>query len=94
MSIIAPWKLNIDGWSSIIFYIFTKGEVTMGKCFWCEGTGKFKKPRDEKEYSELFDKYDAPGTLSMGECRERALKKVGYDLIKCERCNGTGIQKD
>lgn len=25
---------------------------------------------------------------------ERALEEVGYDLIKCEHCNGTGIQKD
>ena len=66
----------------------------MGKCFWCEGTGKFKKPRAEKKYSELFDRYDAPGTLTMGECRKRALKEVGYDLVKCEHCNGTGIQKD
>lgn len=66
----------------------------MGKCFWCEGTGKLKKPRDEKKYSELFDKYDAYGTLSMGECRAKALKEVGYDLIECEHCNGTGIQND
>ena len=63
-------------------------------CFWCEGTGKFKKPRDEEKYSEIFDRYDAPGTLSMGECRKRALEEVGYDLVKCKHCNGTGIQKD
>lgn len=65
----------------------------MGTCFWCEGTGKFKKPRDEEKYSEIFDRYDAPGTLSMGECRKRALEEVGYDLVKCKHCNGTGIQK-
>ncbi len=66
----------------------------MGRCFWCEGTGKFKKPRNEEKYSELFDMYDSPGTLTHGECRERALKKVGYDLVKCDHCNGTGITNE
>lgn len=66
----------------------------MGECFWCEGTGEFKKPKDEEKYSRLFDMYDASGTLPMEECRKRALKEVGYDLIKCEYCNGTGIRND
>nr|DAG37504.1 MAG TPA: transposase-like protein [Caudoviricetes sp.] len=42
----------------------------------------------------IFDQYDSPGTMTMGECREKALEEVGYDLITCEHCNGTGIQKD
>ena len=66
----------------------------MSKCFWCDGTGKFKKPRDKEKFDQLFDYYDSPGPLSMGECRERALEKTGFDLVKCEHCNGTGIQKD
>lgn len=66
----------------------------MSKCFWCDGTGKFKKPRDKEKFDQLFDYYDSPRTLSMGECRERALEKTGFDLVKCEHCNGTGIQKD
>ena len=66
----------------------------MSKCFWCDGTGKFKKPRDKEKFDQLFDYYDSPGTLSLGECRERALEKTGFDLVKCEHCNGTGIQKD
>lgn len=66
----------------------------MAKCFWCDGTGKFKQPRDQKKYDMIFDHYDSPGTMTMGECREKALEEVGYDLITCEHCNGTGIQKD
>ena len=66
----------------------------MARCFWCEGTGKFKKPKDEKSFDEWFDYYDSPGVLPMGECRELALKKVGYDLIECPKCNGTGQIKD
>lgn len=62
----------------------------MEKCFWCEGKGRFRQPNDEKEYSIVFDKYDAQGVFSMGECREKALKEVGYTLIKCPHCNGTG----
>lgn len=66
----------------------------MEKCSYCKGTGKLEKPRDEKKFSELFDKYDATGTLTMGECRQKALKEVGCDLIECEHCNGTGIRKN
>lgn len=55
----------------------------------CEG-GKTKKFL----FSYIPERDDAPGTLSMGECRKRALEEVGYDLVKCKHCNGTGIQKD
>ena len=65
----------------------------MARCYWCDGTGQFKKPRDEEKYSELFDRFDSPGTLTMEECRHRALKKVGYDIIKCPHCDGRG-EKD
>ena len=36
----------------------------------------------------IFDHYDSLGTMAMGECREKALEEVGYDLITCEHCNG------
>ena len=65
----------------------------MEKCSWCEGTGKFKQPKDVKQYEEIFDKYDAPGTLTMGECREKALDEVGYYLVECPKCKGTGERK-
>ena len=62
----------------------------MGKCIWCEGTGKFEKPGDEEKYEELFDKFEDSGALSTLESMKRALKKVGYDVIECQYCKGTG----
>ena len=60
------------------------------RCFYCEGTGKFKKPLNEKEYDEVFDKYDAMGCFSLGECRQKALDAAGYEPVTCPKCNGTG----
>ena len=60
------------------------------RCFYCESTGKFKKPLDEAKYEEVFDKYDAMGSFSMGDCRKKALDEVGYELVVCPKCNGTG----
>ena len=61
----------------------------MEKCSWCEGTGKFKESNNQEKYNDEFDKYDAQGVFNMGECREKALKEVGYTLIKCSHCNGS-----
>lgn len=66
----------------------------MAKCFWCDGTGKFKQPRDNEMFDKIFDSYDSAGIFNMGECREKALKETGYDLVQCKHCNGTGIEKD
>lgn len=61
-------------------------------CFYCEGTGKCKKPLDEDAFEKRFDHYDSMAHfISMGEMRERALKDVGYTLIDCPHCGGTGI---
>lgn len=60
------------------------------RCVMCEGTGKFKQPSNENVYNDTFDKYDAMGTFTMGECREKALEKSGFHLIHCPKCNGTG----
>ena len=66
-----------------------KGEEEM-KCSWCNGTGKFKEPKDMKLYDKEFDRLDAPGSLTMGECRERALEYAGYTIIDCPKCGGSG----
>jgi hypothetical protein len=87
--------LNIDGWNGIISVSNMRRRISIWElAFGVKEPGNSKKPRDEEKYSEIFDRYDAPGTLSMGECRKRALEEVGYDLVKCKHCNGTGIQKD
>ena len=61
------------------------------KCSYCDGTGKYKKPNNEEEYSRKFDWYsDKAYFISMGEAREKALADVGYTLIDCPNCGGTG----
>jgi len=59
-------------------------------CSYCDGTGKFKQPNNEEEFEKRFDYYDKAHFISMGEMRERALEDVGYTLITCPRCGGTG----
>ncbi len=60
------------------------------QCSLCDGTGKFKEPNDMEVYEKEFDRLDAPGTLTMGECRARALDESGYTIIDCPQCSGTG----
>ncbi len=63
-------------------------------CFYCDGTGKFKKPNDDEAFDKRFDHYDSMSYfISMGEMREKALEDVGYTLIDCPYCGGTGIAK-
>lgn len=62
----------------------------MGKCFSCDGTGKKKVPSNEKAFDEAFEYFDSMGSLTLGECRDKALERVGYTLEKCDKCNGTG----
>lgn len=66
----------------------------MTECFMCDGTGVYKCPKNQKEYEEIFDRYDAQGNLDMRECREKALYEVGYDLVECPACKGTGEKSD
>ena len=64
-------------------------------CFYCNGTGKYKKPLDEDAFDKRFEHYDSMACfISMGEMREKALKDVGYTLIDCPCCGGTGIVQD
>lgn len=60
------------------------------KCSFCNGTGKHEDPINKKEFDRVFDRLDAPGNLTMGECRERALEASGYTIIDCPRCHGKG----
>lgn len=61
------------------------------KCYLCDGTGKFKKPKDEDAFDKAFDRYDQRSDfISMGEMREKALNDVGFTLIPCPMCGGSG----
>lgn len=65
------------------------------KCWYCEGTGKFKQPNDEERYSKRFDFHaDKAYFISPGEAREKALQEVGYTEIICPYCGGTGIDPE
>lgn len=61
------------------------------KCYWCDGTGRFKKPKDDDAFDKAFDRYDKLAHfISMGEMRQRALEDVGYTEIECPYCGGSG----
>lgn len=64
----------------------------MGECYLCNGTGKLKKTNDREKYDEVFDKYDSMGVYCMEDCRDKALDYTGYEIIKCPKCGGTGIE--
>lgn len=61
------------------------------KCGYCDGSGKVEVPVDLEVYNREFDKLDQLGTLSMGECRKRALAEARYIWKVCPKCEGTGV---
>lgn len=63
------------------------------KCTFCEGSGRHEEPINKDIFNQEFDRLDDKGYLNMDECRKEALKKSGYTVIECPRCNGTGLQK-
>lgn len=62
------------------------------KCWYCEGTGKLKKPVNQEDFEKEFDRLDAIGQFNMHDCREKALDESGYTIVECHNCNGTGIE--
>lgn len=63
------------------------------ECLKCDDTGIFKRPLNVEKYEEEFDRLDAHGTLTMGECRDKALKYVGYEKIPCSDCSKGKVLK-
>lgn len=64
------------------------------KCFYCEGTGKVKIPKNEKVFDDEFDRLDSTGQFNMHDCREMALRESGYTVEVCQNCKGTGIEPE
>lgn len=63
----------------------------MNKCYFCDGTGKWKKPNNEEEFDRLIDIEMDKGYFVNGHmAREKAYIKVGFTIEKCPICNGTG----
>lgn len=64
------------------------------KCWYCEGTGKIKKPNvSEDVFDDFVDRemdkgYFVNGYMAM----EKAYKEFGYTEKECPHCKGTGIE--
>lgn len=60
----------------------------MDYCIACDNTGRYKQPNNKEYFDRLFDIYDAPGTLTMNECYNKAINEVGYKIVSpCPYCN-------
>ena len=57
------------------------------KCNLCNGTGKYKKPNDEKEFERLVDiEMDKGYFVNLEMAQEKAYQRVGYTVIDCPYC--------
>ncbi len=66
----------------------------MDKCFLCDGTGEWKKPNNKEEFERLIDiEMDKGYFVNAQMAREKAYKAVGFTIVKCPECNGTGKSK-
>ncbi len=58
------------------------------KCNLCNGTGKYKKPNDEKEFDRLVDiEMDKGYQLNYAMAAEVVYKRIGYTVVDCPHCN-------
>lgn len=56
-------------------------------CSYCGGTGKYKKPNDEKEFEKLVDReMDKSYFVNYTMAEEKAYKEVGYTFVDCPYC--------
>lgn len=58
-------------------------------CWYCNGSGKYKKPIDEAAYDREFDRLFDVGSVPVDRCREQALKASGYTIVTCPNCSKT-----
>ena len=57
------------------------------KCPYCKGTGKYKKPNDQKKFDNLIDiEMEKAYFVNYDMAEEKAYKEVGYTLIDCPYC--------
>lgn len=62
------------------------------ECEHCKGKGTYKKPRDERLFDVLVDRYADKGHfVTIGEAVAKALEEVGYTVETCPCCHGSGI---
>lgn len=57
------------------------------KCNLCNGTGKYKKPNDEKEFERLVDiEMDKGYFVNLEMAQEKAYQRIGYTIVDCPNC--------
>ena len=61
------------------------------KCEYCKGTGKYKKSKKLEKFDELVDiELNKGYFVNPKMAEEKAHEYIGYDLIECPYCHGTG----
>lgn len=57
------------------------------KCTFCEGTGKYRKPKNQEKFDELVDiEMDKAYMVNYAMAEEKAYDIVGYDIVDCPFC--------
>lgn len=67
----------------------------MSKCYFCDGTGKYRRPKDEERFEKLVDREMEKGYfVNIAMAQEKAYKEVGYDIIDCPHCQVCATEED
>lgn len=54
------------------------------KCYYCNDTGKYKKPNNQEKFDEIIDyETEKSDFVNYEMAEKRAYKEVGYTLIDC-----------
>ena len=57
------------------------------KCRYCNGTGKYKEPKNQEKFDRLVDAEMQKGYfVNYAMAEEQAYKEVGFNLIDCPYC--------
>ena len=58
------------------------------KCYYCNDTGKYKKPNNQEKFDEIIDyETEKSDFVNYEMAEKRAYKEVGYTLIDCPYCS-------
>ena len=61
------------------------------KCYYCNDTGKYKRPNNQEMFDHLVDiEMDKGYHVNAEIAREKAYKAIGFTVIDCPYCNTIG----
>lgn len=64
----------------------------MDKCKYCNGTGKYKQPKDKARFDRYVDwEVDKGYHVNYAIAEEKAYNAVGYTVIDCPYCKGENV---